>query len=282
MKLHNSHGTTGTDWYLPKQQASNSWNTHGTTTTTKQAKVGLSPTHGPHGRKEGERVYRAPSSKSEYKREGSARSGSTVGLASDGQGGPRGWELTSVRGLGVRQCPVSFVAPTASKVKRHQGSRREVVGVAFAAGVVGIEEGGFQRWRRRHKRKEVLLERNWEGGPKGEAQETGAGATLGHRAAGSVQRGEWGRILPVVLIGKTKEKRKRAKGDSTGKRVRDFQPFCAEGPIGKIKRERGESRARTEGERDKRSVLSHPRNKLNGLGVLNPATYARRDVRTKG
>jgi hypothetical protein len=36
--------------------------------------------------------------------------------------------------------------------------------------------------------------------------------------------------------------------------VRDFQPFCAEGPIRKIKRERGESRARTEGERDKRSV----------------------------
>jgi hypothetical protein len=80
MKLHNSHGTTGTDWYLPKQQASSPWNTHGTTTTTKQAKVRLSLIHGPHGRKEEERVYRALSSKSEYKREGSA---------SDGQGGPR-------------------------------------------------------------------------------------------------------------------------------------------------------------------------------------------------
>jgi hypothetical protein len=84
---------------------------------------------------------------------------------------------------------VSFVAPTASKVKQHQGSRREVVSVV-AAGWSGSKRVAFQRWRRRRKRKEVLLERNGEGGPKGEARETGAGAMLGHRAAGSVQRGE--------------------------------------------------------------------------------------------
>jgi hypothetical protein len=50
-------------------------------------KHGAQPGTRPTRPKGEERVYRAQGSKSEYKREGSARSGSKVGLTSDGQGG---------------------------------------------------------------------------------------------------------------------------------------------------------------------------------------------------